>query len=170
MSYSERDLLFVLREEYDSRLKSYLSEIEVKDSNDNDLIANAVGLKVKDAAGYMYTVGGVLNDESGNVIVRLLLPDESAAESSVLNVVKEEASIDDDHEEVKDDSYSEEDEDAVGVGSDLMPRNKDAAFKRSFNVSIDKEPYWNSVNSNIGEEGIKYIDIPIEEFAERFTL
>lgn len=180
MNFKERDMIRYLREEYDSRLKHYLSEIEIKDDSDNDLIASAEGLKVKDSAGYVYTIGGVMNDEEGKVIVRLIAPEDVRSDyepQGSSNFMFEDDGEEVSSEKSRDKSLSKKkgkeeskDEEDLGMSSDLIARNKKAAFKRSFDIDASSEPFWKEKGVSKGEEGSSYIDIPIEDFEKRFTL
>ena len=177
MNFTEREVLSYLREEYDSRLRYFLREIEVRDSNDNDLISSAEGLKVKDSAGYVYTVGGVMNDDEGRVVVRLIAPEEARGsykpQKSSSFMFEKEVSGDDSRvrgKKSEDREDSEESEEVSGISNGIISRNKSAAFKRSFDIDADSEPVWKSSGVSKDEEGSAYIDIPIEDFEKRFTL
>ena len=59
----DKEIIKVLREEYDSRLNYFLSEkITIKDKRDNNLVKYAKGLKVRDKAGFEYKYNNYLHN------------------------------------------------------------------------------------------------------------
>lgn len=71
----DKEIIKVLREEYDSRLNYFLSEkITIKDKRDNNLVKYAKGLKVRDKAGFEYTFIGIVNKD-GQEYIKLYLPE-----------------------------------------------------------------------------------------------
>ena len=179
MKLSDRKVLEILKEEYNKRISHYLSEIEVKDGSDNDLIAAAEGLKVKDKAGYVYTVHSVVNDEGGRVVVRLLPPEEARAgfeeQGAVLRMNEDEGAAtpieakekENDKEESKEKTKSKKGEEN---SKDIIDRNPDAKFKRSFDVKISEKPYFEDSPVETGPDGSPYISVDIDTFEKSFTL
>lgn len=75
MSISEKQIIKILREEYNKRINHFLEEkITIKDKRGMNLVQDAVGLKVRDKAGFEYTVGGIVNKD-GAEYMKLYLPE-----------------------------------------------------------------------------------------------
>jgi hypothetical protein len=174
MKIDESVMLDILKEEYDSRISYYLSEIDLKDKNDNDLIANAEGLKVKDKAGFVYTISKVFKDESGKDIIRLLALDESRID------VSQQKSLNPIYEDEKDMSGKDYNEDSKKISSTspevrdgIIPRNKDVAFKRSFDTDSEETPVWKAIsptaNQTDGDDRV-YYDLTPEDAESLLTL
>jgi len=159
MSLNKREMIHILKEEYEKRINHYanLSEIEVKDKSDNDLISSAKGLKVSDRAGFRYTVEDVI-EKDGKIFVRLLGPGEP------LEDIKQKSfSRMDEKEET-----SEEDEDSMNLkrlNGDIFPPNKKAAFKKSNKPNIKNPSAMKQYNS----DG-PYLDVEIDIFEKEFSL
>ena len=175
MKIDESVMLDILKEEYDSRISYYLSEIDLKDKNDNDLIANAEGLKVKDKAGFVYTISKVFKDESGKDIIRLLAPDEPRID------VSQQKSLSPIYEDEKEMSDKEAKEDSKKTSSTspevrdgIIPRNKDVAFKRSFDTDSEETPVWKAKsptsNQTDDSDDRVYYDLTPEEAESLLTL
>lgn len=172
MKIDENVMLDLIREEYEKRVNYYLnlSEIEVKDKNDNDLISSAIGLKVKDKAGFMYTIQDVFNDDAGNVMVKLLQPGEGLIDQSSITSSAPIYEYEDEDKgkskkdkaeggkkKSKDLSYAPE------TASDIIPKNKDVDYKRSFTPDMSNTPEF---DNNTGDVLI----ISIEELEKKFSL
>ena len=171
MKIDENVMLDLIREEYEKRVNYYLnlSEIEVKDKNDNDLISSAIGLKVKDKAGFMYTIQDVFNDDAGNVMVKLLQPGEGLIDQSSITSSAPIYEYEDEdkgkskkekaegRKKSKDLSYSPE------TANDIIPKNKDVDYKRSFTPDMSNAPEF---DNNTGDVLI----ISIEELEKKFSL
>ena len=175
MKIDESVMLDILKEEYDSRISYYLSEIDLKDKNDNDLIANAEGLKVKDKAGFVYTIYKVFKDSIGNVIIRLLAPDEPRID------VSQQKSLRPIYEDETDMSGKESKEDSKKISSTspevkdgIIPRNKDVAFKRSFDTDTEETPVWKAKSPTSNQTDVSddrvYYDLTPEEAESLLTL
>lgn len=75
MNLTEKQMISVLREEYDARLNYFLKErISIKDKRGVNVVADAVGLKVRDKAGFEYTVGGIVK-KGDEEFIKLFLPE-----------------------------------------------------------------------------------------------
>jgi hypothetical protein len=171
MKIDESVMLDLIREEYEKRVNYFLnlSEIEVKDKDDNDLISSAIGLKVKDKAGFMYTIQDVFNDESGNVMVKLLQPGEGLIDQSEISSTTPIYEYENEDErktkkgksesgsKEKDLSYSPE------TANDIIPKSKDVDYKRSFTPDMKNSPELGRSN---GEDLI----ISIEDLEKKFSL
>lgn len=161
MRFKKKEMINILREEYEKRVDYYinLSEIEVKDKSDNDLISSAKGLKVKDKAGFMYTVLDIVQSD-GKVFVKLLKPGEA------LSTIDDPVSSTPMNEfEEKDKEESRGKSNKAKLDGDVLPRNKDAEFKRNFKSSISAKSAVDTYSS----EGESLL-VPIEEFEDNFTL
>ena len=176
MSLNEKKMIRLLREEYDTRINHYLREIEVKDNNDNDLIANAKGLKVKDKAGFMYTIAGVVEKE-GSIYVRLLSSGEpledltmSQSKSPIYEsdeeekFVKKEKARKKSSEQLKDKSKKAKPEDNT-----IIKRNPDAKTKRSFETDASGSPAFNDYDLMKSDDKV-FFDVEIRKFEREFTL
>lgn len=77
MKLNDETMLKFLREEYDKRINHYLGEIEVKakhSKSDSELVNDAYGLKVKNRAGFLFTIVKIEQEESGGVFAYLAPP------------------------------------------------------------------------------------------------
>lgn len=161
MNFKKEEMINILREEYEKRVDHYinLSEIEVKDKKDNDLISSAKGLKIKDKAGFIYTVLDVVQD-AGKIFVKLLKPGEALP---AIDMPSSSAPM---HEDEKKHTKKKKDKDLKGrLDGDVLPRNKDVDYKRSLKTSVSAKSAT-EVFPNQGET----ILVPIEEFEDNFTL
>lgn len=155
MNFTKKEMINILKEEYEKRVDHFinLSEIEVRDKNDNDLIAAAMGLKVKDKAGFVYTVYTVIKDTAGQIFIRLLSPGEGLVDDfrspSMSPILEDESD-----KEIN-----------IRKSAEIRPKNKNADVKRSFNPDMSKETAEEKyIKSDI------YIDVPIKEFEANFSL
>ena len=77
MKLNSKLMLKLLKEEYDKRLDYYLKEVETRaehSQEDAELVNNARGLKLKDRAGFLYTLYEIIKDESGKIFALLIPP------------------------------------------------------------------------------------------------
>lgn len=167
---NKSEMIDILREEYEKRVDYYinLSEIETKDKNDNDLIASAKGLKVKDKAGFMYTVYDVIQKD-GETFIRLLKPG-SAIE--MISEPKAELTMNEFEEKKASKKKSEKEDQSnkrkseKNLSGDILPKNKSVEYKRSFDVNMTNK----SSEDMYGAEG-EFIDVPAgKEFEDNFSL
>jgi hypothetical protein len=76
MKLDENMMKKVLKEEYDKRIKYFLTEkITVKDKRGINVLQYADGLKVLDSAGNQYSFGGIVK-KGNEEFAKLYLPDE----------------------------------------------------------------------------------------------
>ena len=67
MSISEKQVIEILREEYNKRINHFLEEkITIKDKRGMNLVQDAIGLKVRDKAGFEYTIRSSSYNSSNN--------------------------------------------------------------------------------------------------------
>lgn len=164
MKLKKKEMINILREEYEKRVDYYinLSEIEVKDKKDNDLISSAKGLKIKDKAGFMYTILDVIQD-AGKTFIKLLKPGEAFPaidEPSSLSPIRE-----DENREEKEEEETKKKKFKDNLDGDVMPKNKSVDYKRSFEANSSEKSA-----SEIFSGDEKTIMVPIEEFEDNFTL
>lgn len=171
MSYNseERKMISVLREEYDSRLSYFLKErISIKDKKGINVIKDAIGLKVRDKAGFEYTVAGVVK-KGEEEFIKLYLPEigreiEDGKSSAPLY------------------EFDEEDVESGSSGRGFISRKSagmrdvdydiDAGYAGEDYSIDDNEP---QVGDDVGsvsakKEEKKYILVPLGEFEERFEV
>jgi hypothetical protein len=105
MKLDKKMMLSLLKEEYDKRISYYLGEIDLKakhSQSDSELVDDAVGLKLRDRAGFLFTVKKIEQDESGKMYAYLLPPgsgDQELSKSSKISL----------QDQRRDDDYSRED-------------------------------------------------------------
>lgn len=81
MKLDEHTMKYILKEEYDKRIKYFLTEkISIKDKRGVNVLEYASGLKVLDNAGNQYSFGGIVKKENEE-FAKLYLPDEPRAEA-----------------------------------------------------------------------------------------
>lgn len=168
MNLTEKQMISVLREEYDTRLNYFLKErISIKDKRGVNVIADAVGLKVRDKAGFEYTVGGIVK-KGEEEFIKLFLPEfgreiDIQAGSAPINEI--------------------EGEDRPQLG--FISRNSDGMRKVDYDIDtgfagedylqddyIEDEPEspeGDEVSYSKKQER-KYILVPLGEFEERFEV
>lgn len=164
MKFNKKEMINILREEYEKRVDHYisLSEIEIKDKKDNDLISSAKGLKIKDKAGFIYTVLDVIQD-AGKVFVKLLKPGEALP---AIDLPKSSAPMHEEEEKEESPKKKEKDKDQKNrLSGDVLPRNKDVEYKRSLKTNVSAK----SATEVFPSED-ETILVPIEEFEDNFTL
>lgn len=151
MKSNKNEIIEIIKEEYKKRINHFINinEIEVKYKKDYDIISLAKGLKVKDKAGFMYTILGIIQKNSEDY-VRITYPGEG-----IEDIVEPFSSL----------PMNEIEEDNKKINSDIIKKNKKSDFKRSFEVNIDQE----TADSMYSNEGT-YIDVPIKEFKDNFSL
>ena len=177
MSYNseERKMISVLREEYDSRLNYFLKErISIKDKSGINVIKDAIGLKVRDKAGFEYTVAGVVK-KGEEEFIKLYLPE----------IGRE---IEDGKSTTPLYEFDGEDVESGSFGRGFISRKSKSAKMRDVDrdvdydinagyagedySSFDDEP---QVGDDVGsvsdkKEEKKYILVPLGEFEERFEV
>lgn len=169
-------MLDLISEEYNKRVNYYLnlSEIEIRDKNDNDLISSAKGLKLKDRAGFLYTVIGIIK-KNGQDFLRLLKPgfpspEEYASPQGSLPIYETEEESEK-LQKLKSGKKSQKEKNGKSpeISSDIISKSKDVDYKRSFVPDMSKS----SAIDDFGIEGdnVEYIDVPInQKELDNFTL
>ena len=158
----------VLKEEYDKRINFFLNEkITLATKYGANVIADAIGLKVFDKAGFRYTFAGIIKKEDGTEFAKLVLPEEPLG-----------------NEKGSGRSNLFEDDDLggnAGLGF-IVRRNKengkrDIEFDTSSTGAFDdyKEDLSAIKGDEEGKEAQtvkepKYILVPMGEFEERFSI
>ena len=177
MSLRKKQMLDLISEEYNKRVNYYLnlSEIEIRDKNDNDLISSAKGLKLKDRAGFLYTVVGIVKNEKGEDCLRLAKPgvpssEEYASPQGSLPIYETEEESEK-LQKLKSGKKSQKEKNGKSpeVSSDIISKSKDVDYKRSFVPDMSKS----SAIDDFGIEGdnVEYIDVPInQKELDNFTL
>jgi hypothetical protein len=170
-SIEEKLMISTLREEYDSRLNYFLKErISIKDKRGENLIKDAIGLKVRDKAGFEYTVGGVVK-KGEEEFIKLYLPEigreiEDGKSTSPLY------------------EFDGEDVESGSFGRGFISRKSKSSGMRDVDYDIDAgyagEDYSSDddepqVGDDVGsvsakKEEKKYILVPLGEFEERFEV
>lgn len=173
MRIDENLMLDLIREEYEKRVNYYLnlSELEVKDKNDNDLISSAIGLKVKDKAGFMYTIQSVFNDENGNVMVKLLPPGEGMIDSASMSSTSPIYEYENENnkksssrkEKVKEKESQSKAKYSPETASDIIPKNKDVDYKRSFSPNMKNSPEFNDQENEV-------LVVSLQDLEKKFSL
>ena len=152
MKLNSKLMLKLLKEEYDKRINYYLDEIETKASHsksDSELAQQAQGLKLRDAAGNLFSIASVEQEEArkGELDIEDDYIHDSMHENEKENVVKEKP---------KKASRKKE------MNGDIIKPNPKAAGKKSFKVDINaKRANYEEVNG--------LIKLPIEQLKD-FTL
>jgi hypothetical protein len=161
MNIKEKKIISVLREEYNNRLDYFLKErLSIKDKRGVNLIKNAIGLKVRDKAGFEYTVAGIVKKDNEEFI-KLYLPE----------IGRE---IDDQKSTAPlyefDGDYFESDLPQNG----FISRNSAGMRDVSYDASLDsaENDYLDSSISNDEKKDqvTRYILVPAGEFEERFEV
>lgn len=173
MRLTEKQMIRVLREEYDTRLNYFLKErISIKDKRGENLIKDAIGLKVRDKAGFEYTVGGIVK-KGEEEFVKLYLPEfgrdiDSQESSSPLNEFDK--SEDNDHGIPQRGFISRKSAGLRNVDYDV-----DAGFAGEDYLNNDQKEDIPAVDdekvvSYSKKKERKYILVPLGEFEERFEV
>ena len=154
----------VLKEEYDKRINFFLNEkMTLTTKYGANVIADAIGLKVFDKAGFRYTFAGIIKKEDGTEFAKLILPEEPLG-----------------NEKGSGRSNLFEDDD-LGVDNSLgfiVKRDKDSgkrdiAFDASSKGAFDDyedSPMFKDDEEEQSERKPKYILVPMGEFEERFSI
>jgi len=133
MKLDKEMMLSLLKEEYDKRISYYLGEIDLKakhSQSDSELVDDAVGLKLRDRAGFLFTVKKIEQDESGKMCAYLLPPgsgDEDLSKSSKRNL--QDQRWDDDYS--REDDYYEDTQDEMYHSGIVESEEEDASEKKS---------------------------------------
>ena len=150
----------VLKEEYDKRINFFLNEkMTLSTKYGANIIADAVGLKVFDKAGFRYTFAGIERKEDGSEYAKLILPEEPLGNELGSGA-----------------SPLFEDDDIGGRGIGFISRKSKGKREIDFDTSaggdFDKYkrdmPFTDKESSTIKEP--KYILVPMGEFEERFSI
>lgn len=170
----EKDqIISILKEEYDIRLNYFLNEkISIKDKRGMNLIKDAEGLKVRDKAGFEYTVGGLVK-KGVEEFVKLFLPEfgRDMPEGESISPLYE---FDLDEED-------DLDYDRNGFISRKKAGMRDVSFDTSLGFAGDDyndddysgediEGDVDQVVSRKKKDERKYILVPVGEFEERFEV
>jgi hypothetical protein len=193
MKLSADLMLKLLKEEYDKRLDFYLGEVETRakhSKSDGELVRDAEGLKLKDRAGFMFTLKRIEADEGGKLCA-YLIPSGKGNESFAMSrsesrldddMDREESSYEDDFEsEESDYMYSgvrEADEDVDEKAK--KPTKKKKSLKNDSNRDIiDPSPKakfkkQHSIDINAKQESYEEVDglikVSLEQLEKDFTL
>ena len=137
MKLDKKMMLSLLKEEYDKRISYYLGEIDLKakhSQSDSELVDDAVGLKLRDRAGFLFTVKKIEQDESGKMCAYLLPPgsgDQELSKSSKRNL--QDQRWDDDY---RDEDYYEDPQDEMYHSGIVESEEEDASEKKSKKKSM----------------------------------
>jgi len=152
----------LLKEEYDKRINFFLNEkMTLSTKYGANIIADAVGLKVFDKAGFRYTFAGIVKKEDGTEFAKLVLPEEPLG-----------------NELGSGSSPLLEDDDLGGRGIGFISRKSDGKREIEFDADSGGE-FDNYADEDVlsrsdKEEGTtrkaKYILVPMGEFEERFSI
>jgi hypothetical protein len=144
MKLDKKMMLSLLKEEYDKRISYYLGEIDLKakhSQSDSELVDDAVGLKLRDRAGFLFTVKKIEQDESGKMCAYLLPPgsgDEDLSKSSKRNL--QDQRWDDEYSRADDysdeDDYYEEPQDEMYHSGIVESEEEDTSVKKSKNKEM----------------------------------
>lgn len=160
MSNDEFEIINVLREEYNKRIKHFLEEkITVKDKRGYNLVKDAVGLKVRDKAGFEYTIGGIV--KKGKVeYMKLYLPEfgRDSTETPATSGLNEFQTS-----KVR----SPVDNDDLGGFISRSQRLK-GRDKTDINSGFVGEDYLD--DNNVNNEEKKYILVPMNDFEDKFEI
>ena len=153
----------LLKEEYDKRINFFLNEkMTLSTKYGANIIADAVGLKVFDKAGFRYTFAGIVKKEDGTEFAKLVLPEEPLG-----------------NELGSGSSPLLEDDELGGRGIGFISRKSDGKREIEFDADSGGE-FDNYADEDVlsrsdkEEEGTtrkaKYILVPMGEFEERFSI
>jgi hypothetical protein len=165
MKIDNKLMLKLMKEEYDKRVKYFLSEIEVKDKNrDVNLIEDATGLKVKNKQGLELTIEDfVVIDNIEYVVLR---PPEVARSGIEVESNSEIDYLSDKEVNKVEKSLSEsEEEEVVGINRDLRPKNKNVDYKRTFK---DFDASMDVLKDKDIRDGLVYVKIT--DFESEYSL
>lgn len=158
MKLSESYMRSILKEEYDKRLNYFLNEkMTLSTKYGANVVADAVGLKVFDKAGFRYTFAGIVKKEDGTEFAKLVLPEEPLG-----------------NELGSGSSPLLEDDELGGKGIGFISRKSDGKREIEFDARSSGEFDNYQLDNSEKEEGTskepKYILVPMGEFEERFSI
>lgn len=174
MKLDNKLMIKILKEEYDKRINQYLDEVETKakhNETDGELVFLAGGLKVKNRAGFTFTINNIKQLENGEIFVYLTPPgekDNNIAQSKAF------AQINDSSKHNHYQTYSDISEDAKEKsgkvnkissqkdGEILKPSDK-AKNKKSLVIDVDSE-----LDSYREENG--FVVVTLKQLERDFTL
>ena len=155
MQLDEHTMKNILKEEYDKRIKYFLTEkISVKDKRGVNVLEYASGLKILDNAGNQYSFGGIVK-KGNEEFAKLYLPDEPREEAFGSS---SEAPL------------YEEDRNEIGFMSSVRDGVKQISpLEDKYREEIIDEPESDFSRKHKLPDR-KYILVPMGEFEERFKL
>ena len=158
MKLSESYMRSILKEEYDKRLNYFLNEkMTLSTKYGANVVADAVGLKVFDKAGFRYTFAGIVKKEDGTEFAKLVLPEEPLG-----------------NELGSGSSPLLEDDELGGKGIGFISRKSDGRREIEFDARSSGEFDNYQLDDSDKEAGTskepKYILVPMGEFEERFSI
>ena len=162
MKLNESYMRSILKEEYDKRLNYFLNEkMTLTTKYGANVIADAVGLKVYDKAGFRYTFAGIIKKEDGAEFAKLILPEEPLG-----------------NELGSGSSPLLEDDDLGGRGIGFISRKVDGKREIEFDAesggefdNYEDEDILSSDSEELStSKEPKYILVPMGEFEERFSI
>ena len=199
MKLNDETMLKFLREEYDKRINHYLGEVEVKakhSKSDSELVNDAYGLKVKNRAGFLFTIVKIEQEENGSIFAYLTPPGgyldyENVEGGKRISSSYEEENIEDDYlvgDEESDDEfiYSNVSEDEGNKIDKNEPdqqndeaKQKNKKLKASKGDIIepsDKAKFKKQLKIDVGADVASYeevnglIKVSLKELEDNFTL
>lgn len=161
MNLTEKQMISVLREEYDTRLNYFLKErISIKDKRGVNVVSDAVGLKVRDKAGFEYTVGGIVK-KGEEEFIKLFLPEFGRE----LNGQEATSPLNEDEAESGETFAQRGFISRRSAGMRDVDYDADSGFAGDDYVSDDSDE-----ESYSAKKERKYILVPLGEFEERFEV
>ena len=198
MKLNDETMLKFLREEYDKRVNYYLGEIEVKakhSKSDSELVNDAYGLKVKNRAGFLFTIVKIEQEESGSIFAYLAPPGgyldyKNVSDSKRMSSSRDEEKLKDDYlvgDEESDDEfiYSNVSEDEGDKMSKSEPPQNDEAKQKSKKLKAskgdiiepsDKAKFKKQLKIDVSADVESYeevnglIKVSLKELEDNFTL
>ena len=198
MKLNDETMLKFLREEYDKRINHYLGEIEVKakhSKSDSELVNDAYGLKVKNRAGFLFTIVKIEQEESGSIFAYLAPPGsyldyKNVKDSKRMSSSRDEEKLKDDYlvgDEESDDEfiYSNVSEDEGDKVSKSEPPQNDEAKQKSKKLKAskgdiiepsDKAKFKKQLKIDVSADVESYeevdglIKVSLKELEDNFTL
>jgi hypothetical protein len=166
---NKKNIIKILKEEYSMRINYFLKEsLSIKDKRGINLIKDAIGLKVRDKAGFEYTVGGIVK-QGKEEFIKLYLPEigreiEDGKSTAPLYEF--------DGEDVERGSFGRGFISRKSAGMRDVDYDISAGYAGEDYSSDDDEP---QVGDDVGsvlnkKEEKKYILVPLGEFEERFEV
>ena len=198
MKLNNKTMLKFLKEEYDKRVNHYLGEIEVKakhSKSDSELVNDAYGLKVKNRAGFLFTIVKIEQEESGSIFAYLAPPGsyldyKNVKDSKRMSSSRDEEKLKDDYlvgDEESDDEfiYSNVSEDEGDKVSKSEPPQNDEAKQKSKKLKAskgdiiepsDKAKFKKQLKIDVSADVESYeevdglIKVSLKELEDNFTL